>query len=38
MFSDLNFYKIVKVKRKVNENVMIRKLQFCGLLRLNPGA
>ena len=26
--SDLNFYKIVKVKRKVNENVMIRKLQF----------
>ena len=28
MFSDLNFYKIVKVKRKVNENVMIRILQF----------
>ena len=28
MFSDLNFYKIVKVKRKVNENVMIRKLKF----------
>ena len=23
MFSDLNFYKIVKVKRKINENVMI---------------
>ena len=28
MFTDLNFYKIVKVKRKVNENVMIRILQF----------
>ena len=28
MFSDLNFYKIVKAKRKLNENVMIRKLQF----------
>ena len=28
MFSDLNFYKIVKVKRKVNVNVMIRILQF----------
>ena len=28
MFSDLNFYKIVKVKRKVNENVMIRILRF----------
>ena len=28
MFSDLNFYKIVKVKRNVNENVMIRILQF----------
>ena len=28
MFSDLNFYKIVKVKRKVNENVKIRILQF----------
>ena len=28
MFSDLNFYKIVKIKRKVNENVMIRILQF----------
>ena len=28
MFSDLDFYKIVKVKRKVNENVMIRILQF----------
>ena len=28
MFSDLNFYKIVKVKRKLNENVMIRILQF----------
>ena len=28
MLSDLNFYKIVKVKRKVNENVMIRILQF----------
>ena len=27
-FSDLNFYKIVKIKRKVNENVMIRILQF----------
>ena len=28
MFSNLNFYKIVKVKRNLNENVMIRKLQF----------
>ena len=28
MFSDLNFYEIVKVKRKVNENVMNRILQF----------
>ena len=28
MFSNLNFYKIVKVKRKLNENVMIGKLQF----------
>ena len=28
MLSDLNFYKIAKVKRKVNENVMIRILQF----------
>ena len=28
MFSDLNFYKIVKGKRKLNENVMIRILQF----------
>ena len=28
MLSDLNFYKIVKVKRKVNENVMIGILQF----------
>ena len=28
MFSDLNFYKIVKVKRKVNVNVMIRILHF----------
>ena len=28
MFSNLNFHKIVKVKRKLNENVMIRKLQF----------
>ena len=28
MFSNLNCYKIVKVKRKLNENVMIRKLQF----------
>ena len=28
MFSDLNFYKIVKVKKKVNENVMIGILQF----------
>ena len=27
-FNDLNFYKIVKVKRKVNENGMIRILQF----------
>ena len=27
-----NFNKIVKVKRKANENVMIRKLQFCGLV------
>ena len=27
MFSDLNFYKIVKVKRKLNVNVMIRILQ-----------
>ena len=26
--SDLRFYKIVKVQREVNENVMIRKLQF----------
>ena len=28
MFSNLNFYKTVKVKRKVNVNVMIRILQF----------
>ena len=28
MFSDLNFDKMVKVKRKVNENAMIRILQF----------
>ena len=28
MFSNLNFHKIVKVKRNLNENVMIRKLQF----------
>ena len=28
MFSDLNFHKIAKVKRKVNENAMIRILQF----------
>ena len=28
MFSNLNFYEIVKVKRKLNANVMIRKLQF----------
>ena len=28
VFSNFNFYKIVKVKRKLNENVMIRKLQF----------
>ena len=28
MFSNLNFYKIVKVKRKLHGNVMIRKLQF----------
>ena len=28
MFSDLNFYKVVKVKGKVNENVMIRILPF----------
>ena len=28
VFSNLNFYKIVKVKRKLNENVRIRKLQF----------
>ena len=28
MFTDLNFYEIVKVKRKVNENVMTRILQF----------
>ena len=28
MFSNLNFYKIVKVKGKVNENVMIRIIQF----------
>ena len=28
MFSNLNFYKIAKVKRKLNQNVMIRKLQF----------
>ena len=28
MFSDLNFYKIVKVKGKLNENVMIRIMQF----------
>ena len=28
MFSNLNFYKIVKVKRKLNQNVMIKKLQF----------
>ena len=26
--SDLRFYKIVKVQREVNEDVMIRKLQF----------
>ena len=28
MFSDLNFHKIAKVKRKVNENVMIKILHF----------
>ena len=28
MFSNLNFYKIVKVKRKLHGNVKIRKLQF----------
>ena len=28
IFSDLNFNKIVKIKGKVNENVMIRILQF----------
>ena len=28
MFSNLNFYKIVKVKGKVNENVKIRILRF----------
>ena len=28
MFSNLNFSKIVKVKGKVNENVMIRIIQF----------
>ena len=28
MFSDLSFYKIVKVKRKLNENVKIRILQL----------
>ena len=28
IFSDLSFYKIVKVKRKINEYVMIRILQF----------
>ena len=28
MFSNLNCYKIVKVKRRLNENVMNRKLQF----------
>ena len=26
--SNLRFYKIVKVQREVNENVMIRKLKF----------
>ena len=26
--SDLRFYKIAKVKREVNENVMLKKLQF----------
>ena len=28
MFSNLNFYKIVKVKIKLHGNEMIRKLQF----------
>ena len=28
MFNNLNFYKIVKVKRKLNQNMMIKKLQF----------
>ena len=28
MLSDLNFNKTVKVKRKVNENAIIRKLQL----------
>ena len=28
MFSDLNFYKIVKVKRKVNVNVMSEYYNF----------
>ena len=28
MFSNLNFHKTVKVKRKLHRNVMIRKLQF----------
>ena len=28
MFSNLNCYKIVEVQRKLNQNVMIRKLQF----------
>ena len=26
--SDLRFYKVAKVQREVNENMMIRKLQF----------
>ena len=28
MFSNLTFYKILKVKRNLNENMMIRKLRF----------
>ena len=35
MFSDLNLYKILKVKRKVNENVMIKNYNFLYQIKKN---
>ena len=35
MFSDLNFYKILKVKRKVNKNVMIKNYNFLCQIKKN---